>query len=71
LPSNIYIFKKPLQIKEKIFKLRNKDKVARRVKIFKPDSRLFQVVPLGANGKEANPDRAVNSFGGTKVFDTV
>ena len=58
---------KPLQIKEKIFRLRNKDKVARRVKIFKPDSRLFQVVPLGANGKEANPEKAVTNFGGTKV----
>ncbi|CAD8206755.1 unnamed protein product [Paramecium octaurelia] len=41
----------PLQIKEKIFKLRNKDRVARRVKIYKPDSRLFQVV---APGMETN-----------------
>ena len=31
----------PLQLKQKIFKLRNKDKVARRVKILPPDSRLF------------------------------
>jgi hypothetical protein len=41
--------------------------VARRVKIFKPDSRLFMVIPIGANDKETNPEKAVNSFGGTKV----
>ena len=35
----------PLQIKDKIFRLRNKDRYARRVKIIPPDSRLFQVLP--------------------------
>ncbi|EGR28756.1 hypothetical protein IMG5_169530, partial [Ichthyophthirius multifiliis] len=39
----------PLQLKEKIFRLRNKDKVARRVKILQPDSRLFQVIPVTQN----------------------
>jgi hydrocephalus-inducing protein len=53
----------PLQIKEKIFKLRNKDSVARRVKIFKPDSRLFQVIPMGSNGAQ----KGAHVFGGTKV----
>jgi len=35
----------PLQVKEQILKLRNKDKVARSVKIVPPDSKLFQVQP--------------------------
>lgn len=35
----------PLQLKQKLFKLRNKDKVVRRIKILQPDSRLFQVLP--------------------------
>jgi len=35
----------PLQIKEQILKLRNKDKVARSVKIVTPDSKLFEVIP--------------------------
>jgi len=35
----------PLQIKEQILRLRNKDKVARSVKIIAPDSKLFSVVP--------------------------
>jgi len=34
-----------LQVKECILKLRNKDKVARSVKIVPPDSKLFQVMP--------------------------
>lgn len=34
----------PLQIKEKVFKLRNKDRFSRRVKIIQPDSKLFQVL---------------------------
>ena len=33
----------PLQIKTVVFKLRNKDKVARTVRIIQPESRLFQV----------------------------
>lgn len=36
----------PLQIKEQILKLRNKDKVARSVKIITPDSKLFEVLPV-------------------------
>jgi len=36
----------PLQIKDKVFKLRNKDKFVRRIKIIQPDSRLFQVFKL-------------------------
>ena len=39
----------PMQIKDKVFKLRNKDKVARRVKILQPDSRLFEVIPAPIN----------------------
>jgi len=35
----------PLQVKEQILKLRNKDKVARSVKIVPPDSKLFHVQP--------------------------
>jgi len=45
----------PLQIREKLFKLRNRDKVARVVKIIQPDSRLFQVIPaasLNIQGKQ-------------------
>ena len=38
----------PLQIKEKIFKLRNRDNVARVVKIIQPDSRLFQIIPAAS-----------------------
>lgn len=38
-----------LQIKEQILKLRNKDKVARCVKIIPPDSKLFQVHPCKKN----------------------
>jgi len=36
----------PWQIKDKVFKLRNKDKFVRRIKIMQPDSRLFQVFKL-------------------------
>ena len=39
----------PLQIKEQILKLRNKDKVARCVKVIAPDSKLFQVFPCKKN----------------------
>ena len=61
----------PLQIKEKIFKLRNKDGVARRVKIIQPDSRLFQVIPANsvAYKQYKKKDSDVNSiFGGNKVI---
>lgn len=33
-----------MQIKEKVFKLRNKDRFSRRVKIIQPDSKLFQIL---------------------------
>ena len=49
----------PLQIKDKIFKLRNKDNYVRRVKIVKPDSRLFQVLPY--NGSQ-NADGSANIY---------
>ncbi len=57
----------PLQIKDKIFRLRNKDKYARRVKIIPPDSRLFQVLPYHKNSKNefANDDHL---FAGSKVI---
>ena len=64
----------PLQIKEKIFKLRNKDIFARRVKIIQPDSRLFQVLPannLVKKGSKENSNKGNdpnNIFGGNKVF---
>jgi hydrocephalus-inducing protein len=35
----------PLQIKEQVFKLRNRDNVGRVVKIKPPDSRLFTIIP--------------------------
>ena len=41
----------PLQIKEKVFKLRNKDRFSRRVKIIQPDSKLFQVLLPNEKGK--------------------
>lgn len=59
----------PLQIKEKVFKLRNKDIYARRVKIIQPDSRLFQVLPANSvrGGKETKENDPNNVFGGNKV----
>lgn len=44
----------PLQIKEKVFKLRNRDSVARVVKIIKPDSRLFQVISQASVNQKKN-----------------
>jgi len=35
----------PLQTKEQILKLRNKDRVARSIKIIAPDNKLFTVTP--------------------------
>ena len=60
----------PLQIKDKIFKLRNKDKFARRVKIIPPDSRLFQVLPFTKNLKNTKDDvnDSSHTFAGSKVF---
>ena len=62
----------PLQIKEKIFKLRNKDNYARRVKIIQPDSRLFQVLPannlMKKGSKEMKDSDPNNIFGGNKVY---
>ena len=58
----------PLQIKEKIFKLRNKDKFARRVKIIPPDSRLFQVSIFNKNMKNTKDDNdKLNIMAGSKV----
>ena len=58
----------PLQIKEKIFKLRNKDKFARRVKIIPPDSRLFQVLIYNKNMKNTKDDNdKSNILAGSKV----
>ena len=34
-----------------VFKLRNKDRFSRRVKIIQPDSRLFQVLAATKDGK--------------------
>ena len=51
----------PLQVKDKTFKLRNKDKFSRRVKIIQPDSRLFQVLPV------TNDDRKNGEGEGKKV----
>ena len=46
----------PLQILEKVLKLRNRDTVPRRVNIVHPENRLFQVLPYirnkGSKGKE-------------------
>ena len=43
----------PLQILEKVLKLRNRDTVPRRVNIVHPENRLFQVLPyiLSKNSK--------------------
>jgi hydrocephalus-inducing protein len=57
----------PLQIKDKVFRLRNKDKYARRVKIIPPDSRLFQVLPYHKN-KNNNDQKSSNKFLGSKVI---
>ena len=56
----------PLQIKDKIFRLRNKDKYARRVKIIPPDSRLFQVLPYYKNNK-SDFEEDDHLFAGSKV----
>lgn len=61
----------PLQIKEKVLKLRNKDNVARRVKIIQPDSRLFTVVPVTSGlyrQQSAKTKPTSNAFGGNKVI---
>ena len=57
----------PLQIKDKIFRLRNKDKYPRRVKIIPPDSRLFQVLPYHKSTKNEF-DEDDNLFDGSKVY---
>jgi hypothetical protein len=56
----------PLQIKDKILRLRNKDRYARRVKIIPPDSRLFQVLPNHTVQRTDIEDEN-NKFGGSKV----
>ncbi len=57
----------PLQIKEQKFRLRNKDKFARRVKIIQPDSRLFQVIPLSAISSQKVNKSSSELFSGNKV----
>ena len=65
LPSIIqFTDYEPLQIKDKIFRLRNKDKYARRVKIIPPDSRLFTVLPYH---KKKVVEEEDNKFLGSKV----
>ncbi len=56
----------PLQIKDKIFRLRNKDRYPRRVKIIPPDSRLFQVLPYHKTNQDEFQDDD-NLFAGSKV----
>jgi hypothetical protein len=68
LPSIIqFTDYEPLQIKDKVFRLRNKDKYARRVKIIPPDSRLFQVLPYYKSKSSKTTDENTNKFGGSKV----
>jgi hydrocephalus-inducing protein len=57
----------PLQIKEKIFKLRNRDSVARVVKIIKPDSRLFQVISLASLNSKNKTSKKPQISAGSKV----
>jgi hydrocephalus-inducing protein len=69
LPSIIqFTDYEPLQIKDKVFRLRNKDKYARRVKIIPPDSRLFQVLPYYKTKSTKNNDDSSNKFLGSKVY---
>jgi hydrocephalus-inducing protein len=55
----------PLQIKSMVFKLRNKDSVARTVRIIQPESRLFQV-SLYSSERSAHGEE-VSSVSGSKV----
>ena len=59
----------PLQIKEQRFRLRNKDKFARRVKIIQPESRLFQVIPFNSANLFQKVNKSCNTdlFSGNKV----
>lgn len=52
----------PLQIKTMVFRLRNKDRVARTIKIIQPESRLFQV-SLYASEKGVTGEENVFSSG--------
>ena len=55
----------PLQIKSMVFKLRNKDSVARTVRIVQPESRLFQVSLYSM--EKGNTGEDVTSISGSKV----
>jgi hydrocephalus-inducing protein len=55
----------PLQIKSIVFKLRNKDSVARTVRIVQPESRLFQVSLYSM--EKAKPGEEASSISGSKV----
>jgi hydrocephalus-inducing protein len=59
----------PLQIKTVVFKLRNKDKVARTVRIIQPESRLFQVSLYAVEKGQAGDDKSDQNFfiSGSKV----
>lgn len=58
----------PLQVKDQIFSLRNKDKYARRIKIIPPDSRLFQVLPYYKTKKPGSEEEGNKFFTGSKVI---
>ena len=53
----------PLQILEKVLKLRNRDTVPRRVNIVHPENRLFQVLPyiLSKNSKNREAGESANT----------
>jgi len=57
----------PLQVKEKILSLRNKDKYARRIKVIPPDSRLFQVLPYNKTKKSVIEEDISKMSKGSKV----
>ena len=59
----------PLQVKEKILSLRNKDKYARRIKIIPPDSRLFQVLPYNKMKKMVVEEEVSKMYKGSKVIE--
>lgn len=57
----------PLQVQEKIFSLRNKDKYPRRVKIIPPDLKLFTVLPYNKIKKSVEEDTQ-KIFAGSQVI---
>lgn len=59
----------PLQVMEQILRLRNKDKVARSVKIVPPDSKLFQVQACKKSSKFKSSTKS--NFGGNDDIDNM